>query len=736
MDDTFIPSEADVTEISEDVEQSVSEPLFPNLAEDEELVAKVKAFVGHYYDKHKSNREPLEDVWNVADWMFKCAQDDATQSVESGRTDRTSGSDDMKTTKAQKVGSSVFFREVQTLAAMFSQIINDSKTPLRLIPIYDTNTPDSSAAPIEESDTGNLLLRQTMEWDDMRRKLVELAVMLFKYGNIPVCIEWKKEYSEVLDWFTQADGITKTLQRKKVPTKNYPSLGWILPENFYFDPNIGDIQSQPCIMVKGPVGIGDILNQVEVGEYVNFDKINKSHLYRGDTIGTKDNKEANSGLDGTDDLTTGLFLQFDIHCMLPIDETKPKGKRWDDKKHVPKRFWITAICSEKPDDGVFVRIQRNRDPDDLYPVQVISWMPDDSDQLFKVSLAQLIRGNFSEATTSKLQAIDARTLNNNRPIKIRRGNVRMADGSENFKWDKDAVFICEQDINGDVGVEPPMQVQDNMNMLSYLDSDCDEIAGTGRVMRGEPMGGRTSSSEATNAYNAAARPHFMKFRYIFETLFGFYARILRYWQVYGDEQVLIRATGNGRPTTVNPRALRVNYSTHVICVDEYEKNILQQDKFAYAARTMIPLIPPQSMDVVGILIEAFQEVLDWDISKYRLNDNSKAEAAEAKYENGVFAQGAYIPINADDNDDVHLNCHKSERLKYDGLEEQFPWLPLMDRHIAEHEFAKKNKAGRAAMMQQAAGGMATPENPSGNQTVGEAAGNQIAAQLGAMAGGQ
>ena len=208
--------------------------------------------------------------------------------------------------------------------------------------------------------------------------------------------------------------------------------------------------------------------------------------------------------------------------------------------------------------------------------------------------------------------------------------------SRNFKWDKDAVFICEQDINGDVGVEPPMQVQDNMNMLSYLDSDCDEIAGTGRVMRGEPMGGRTSSSEATNAYNAAARPHFMKFRYIFETLFGFYARILRYWQVYGDEQVLIRATGNGRPTTVNPRALRVNYSTHVICVDEYEKNILQQDKFAYAARTMIPLIPPQSMDVVGILIEAFQEVLDWDISKYRLNDNSKAEAAEAKYENGVL----------------------------------------------------------------------------------------------------
>jgi len=619
---------------------------------------------------------------------------------------------------------------------MFSEIVRSVKVPLKLIPVVNTDVPYDEEKANEEANADNLLLKQTMEWDGMQAKLIELGVMLFKYGNIPVTIEWKRKVAEVLTWVTLPNG-EKILERVETSIANYPSMKWFLPTNLYLDTNIGDVQQQSCIMVKGPVGIGDVISEVKAGELINFDEINSSYLYTGDDTSTTTDKQSNAGLGSISDMDTGVFMRFDGYCMLPIDETRPEGSRWDTMKNIPQKYWVTLLTSNTPGAGLVMRIQRNRDPDDLYPIEIIPWMPDDTDQAFKVSLAQLQRGNYSEATTSKLQAIDARTLNNNRPIKIKRGNVKNADGTNTLKWDKDAVFECEEDIHKDIGVEPAVQVPDNIMTMNYLDADSDEIAGTGPVMRGEAMGGRTSSTEASNAYNSAARPHMMKFRYTFEKLFGFYSRIMRYWHVYGDEQVMVRASGKGKTVAVNPRSLTVNYDTEVICVDEFEKNSLQQDKFAYAARTMIPLFGPV-LDLRKMAVKVFDEIMDWDVKPMILADNSKEEAVEAKYENGVLMQGRYIPINADDNDDVHIEQHSGERVRYNGLEQdpRFAWVPLLDRHIEEHKLSKTNKAQRAAAVNQAQQqGSAPAEAPSGNQTVGQADGNAIAAQLGAQNGG-
>ena len=93
----------------------------------------------------------------------------------------------------------------------------------------------------------------------------------------------------------------------------------------------------------------------------------------------------------------------------------------------------------------------------------------------------------------------------------------------------------------------------------------------------------------------------------------------------------------------------------------------------------------------------------------------------ARNENSLMMQqGVQAQVRPGENSQIHLREHEGERLRYKGVEDQFPNIAMLDQHIAETRFALQN--------QPQSGGSAPAPNRS--QGAGEIMGNQIAGALG------
>lgn len=729
--DVFIPDEApDLSEFAGN-----PEAIDANLADDEDLAKQVNAHLYRYYEKYKTDRDELEEIWATADWMFKCGQDEARRESERTRADRQA--DDLTKTKAQKVGSTMFFKQVRAITALFVAYLTSKKDPYTFRSRYNPDVFGSDQQADDLARQHNLLMRWSRDQEKFVPRSIELLMQLVKYGNLPIYSRWVRRVREVRDRWPTPDGGT-VVERRTVISDNRPTVDAIPNENFYADQNIGDIQKQNCIIVRSLANITDILGASN--DYTNIDRLTASHVYQGRTEDdVRTDKEDNQGYaSNTSDINTGTFLQFDAHALLPIDETKPKGKRWDAVKHPPKRFWVTVI-KEFGQSGVCLRIQRNPDPDDEYPFEMLSLIPDDADKLYKVSLAEILRGNYTEATTAKAQSLDAKTLNNNRPMKAIRGEVHVDAGG--LAFGKDKIFWCDNEKSLTEFALTP--VIDNMPTLSYLEEDSNEAAGTGKTMMGQPMGGRTSSSESLNAYGAANRPHEMTVKYVFNKYLPFHARKgVRQWHIYADDDQIIKITDEGQVyRNISPATLFGDFDVEVTLVDDYDNNVLSQQNMAFVVQSVLPVFA-NVLNMRIIAKEIFDKLLHMDVTKAILPDRSEESSIRARAENQAMLSGQFIPPTLNEDFDAMLREHNGLRVQLRGMESDEvygPVIPLLERHIAETEYLKQTSGAP-----QQAGGVGgagegdaagqTPYATLGGETPGIAVGNQIAAREGAMAG--
>lgn len=721
LKDVFVPILKKI-KVKETVSPAVNQV---NLADDEKLVKEVVSTVDNFFTNHAAKRKEYEDLWIVADEMWKCGQTSATRGQERLRLDRQSDSDiyaDTNKTKAYKAGSTQFFKQVRSLAAQLIDVVNSKRDPFTYTSLRNPNVPDSGLQADGQATQHNLLMRWTRDADGFDNKTIDIAHQLLKYGNVPIYMYWKIKNAMVLNRWKKG----KKPFRKEVAVDYRPSLGVIPNENFYADPAIGDIQKQQCIVVKSQENMMDIRSLARQGEYKNAEKMGVEHEWGGgDTDDVSREKEANAGIDSeTDRTTTGLTMQYDAHLLLPIDESKPKGKRWDAEKNEPQKYWVTIVSSDQPDTGLCLRIERNRDPDDEYPFAMLNSIPDDTDKLYKLSLAQVLRGNFTEASLAKQQMFDANTLQNNRPLKKIRGEVYGTD--DMLRFQKDNVIEMEnKDSLTEFALAPN---QNNLPIVQYLDGDSDEAAGNNRAVRGDPMGGRTSSAEATNAFESASKPQMMVIKYILNQYLGFYARKgIRLWDIYAKADQVLQIADEEKYPIIRPAELFGDFNVKLTLVDEYSQNMVERQNTVFAVQNILPLF----IDVLDKR-ETFKiiadKVLNWNTDKIITPDRSDQERLEARREDRMMTEeGRLATVEPDDIDDVHLKQHRGTRVRYRGVEDEFPQAKLLDRHIAEHEAKQARGASQAGAVQ--------PIAPPENATSGQVAGNEIAAQAGALAGG-
>ena len=710
-----------------------------NLAEDAELVKEVLPYLNSYYLAHQTKRSGYEEIWELADEMFKAGQNETLRESERVRKDRQG--DTRTKTKAKKTGSTLFYRTTRTLAALYSDILHSQRDPYTFLPRANEDVQLSADDADELAQQHNMLMRYSRDQEGFSHKAIDFLTALTKYGNVPIYSSWKREKREVLDrWpVLNADGSVQldddgrpktTVKRKVAWIDNRPETNFIPPNLFYADPDIGDVQKQNALYVVSDANISAIRNN---SEYVNVTELDSSKLKKfQETDKLSQSRQINEGMDqSTNGINTGLFRQMECHALLPIDESKPAGKRWDAELHEPKRYWVT-LFGNTVTEAVCVRIERNPDPDDEYPFEMVSLIPDDTDKLYHVSLAQLLRADYTEAVIARQQAIDSKTLQNNRPLIAVRGEVHVKNG-EDLVFDKDAVFWTD---NKDSISQFPLSTPiDNQVVLASLEQDANDAAGTGPTVRGIPMGSRTSSTEASNATDAASLPHKMMAKYIFEQWLRFHARKgVRQWHIYADPKQILKITDEERVyREIRPTDLFGSFDVQIALVDEYDRDLLSQQNAAFVAQQLIPLFG-DVIDKRAAAKELFEKYAKLDASKFILPDDTSEQKLQAKRENQLFASGEYVAPSLDENHTVHLLEHRSLRMTLNGFEgdEQYAGLiDLLGRHIAQTEQLEKTVPQSPQVPNEG-----QLEAPSGNETAGEVAGNQIAGQLGAIAGAQ
>jgi hypothetical protein len=739
------PESQDIPDSAEDSGQapleSDDQPIRINFADDPELVKKAQAAVASQYLHNRSNRMPFDIIWRVASSMYSCGQNASLVESERQRHDRQAYADsngvvdetgrDTTLTKAYKKGSTLFFRQVRTLAAQILSVLQSKPDPYKYTPILGCDSFVSDKQAYDLADQHNILARWARKKDNFDVKVTDLIFKLIKYGNVPICVGWNRNQSMrtvrvPIYGAPDAESGEPKIVGYKFETKprvvnNEPSLGVIANENFWADSAVGEIQKQSCIVVDDYVPLSEIQqDEVANGFYLNTGKITMADQWGGqrDDYQVQEHQAVSDGLvTYPNRQDTGLFKKSDAYVMLPIDES---GK-WVENGPM-RKFWLTFV-GNSIDSATCVRFERNPDPDDEWPFEMLHCLPDDSGKLYHFGYAQALRGDYDEQTTTRQQLIDNRTLQNNKPLKVIQGECYNND----LRFRKDKVFQVEKENS--VTEFQVMDIQQNgLAHLAYFDEDANRAAGTDKPLMGEYAGARTSASEASIVSQNASNPHIMLAKYVLHTLLNFHARkSLALWQLYGDNDQILSLTNKNQQRKINPSELFGEYDVEIDLVDEFEQNALNVQTMTQAIQTLTPVFA-SVMDLNQVGQDIFGKIVKGiDVSKWFKPSGNKDAILLAQSENrGMIDSGMVLSPNAGEDHDTHLGEHSQERARWHGAEDQNPNIQILDRHIAMTKMLKEQESQLAGQMSQ------MPNAMTANQTVGQATGNAIAGQMGAM----
>ncbi len=706
-----------------------------NFADDESLVAKARAVAVARYEHNKSNRFAYEEIWRLADDMYKTGQNAAIRERERQRHDRqgteTAETRYLSLTKAYKKGSTLFFRQVRTLTAQIVSVLQSKPDPYKYTPIYGCDTFASEDQANDQAEQHNLLARWARKKDKFDRKAIDLIFLLMKYGNYPICVGWNSHkavrtirtpiYGPKTDPNEDPVIVGWEFKRDIKTVENQPSLGIVPIENFWADPAVGDIQKQSCICVDDYVPLSTIQqNEIANGFYLNTGKLTMADQWGGsrDDSQIEEQRATSAGLVAETVRTdTGLFKVTDVYLTLPVTDDGV----WDDK--APQQKWWLTFVGNSIDDAVCVRFERNPDPDDEWPFEMLHALPDDSGKLYHFGYAQALRGDFDEQCTTRQQLIDNRTLQNNKPLKCIQGEVF----STNLRFGKDKVYWVEKDNSVTEFNVTDIQ-QNGLLHLKYFDDDANRAAGTDKPLMGEYAGARTSATESSIVSQNSANPHIMLAKYVLHTFLEFHARKnLGLWHLYGDNDMVLSLTEKNIQRKINPGELFGEFDVEINLVDEFEQNALNIQTMTQALQTLVPLFAPV-MDLPKVGSDAFGKIVKGiDVSQWFKPNGNKDAIQLADHENrAMLDAGTVVAPQLGEAHDVHLSRHEAERMKWKGAEDSNQNVAILIRHIEQTKYLKTVEGAMASQASQ------MPNAMTGNQTPGEASGNAMAGALGAM----
>lgn len=695
-----------------------------DIALNEDTATKARAAAKAYHEKFSTQRKEWEDIWELADYFVKCAQNRTLN-----KTEMTKGFNPAWGTDAERAqtGSTIFFRQHRQLAAQIASVALSRDLPWKYSPVINEGVFMSGEDADEQAHQWNSLAKWTLKMDGFKLKIINFAHQIQKYGNIPVLFYQRRkiqnrtithpEYTPVQSPEGDVEMVMTGTRDEQVDVlvENFPSMKVLPIDGLFADVLIGNLQDQECVLMPSLKSRHKMLEEVlsENWDPEQYALIDDTLKWDGSTNTSLKAAKAENQAFSKPSVATDQWLVWDIFMQCPIE-----GTDWNETDTPSQLYWITVVGNDIG-KGVIVRFDRNEDPDDEIPVYMIHALPDDEDLLYHMAPAQVIRSNYSVECTLKNQMIDSNSRLNNPPLKEIEGEVRGTDRA----YGPSTRFVCDKsDSISEFDVKDLSQ--SNIQFLEYIQTDTKASLSTEGNAIGEAYGGRTSALEAGNAYRNSMQPHMITVSYQLIQLFEVYAKKMQsYWEKYAYPGQIVAISDQEQFDPIYPAGLYGHFDVQVDIIDEYEDDVVQNQRI-FDAMQLIGSNPEfsKNVDMNELLTEWFvrNKISPAKIVKRPFDYDAREVATK---ENAAMIQvGAPATVKPGENLTIHLAEHEGERLRFKGVEDQYPNVVLLDQHIEETKFA----------LRQGPKSQGTPPAPSGNQGAGEIGGNAVAGALGAQ----
>ena len=700
---------------------------------DENELGDILQEAENYFTTFKGDREDIDDEMQLADYMYSAAQNRALMSVE-----KTRGANLEKDERAS-VGSTIFHRQVNMLAAQLVNVINSQTDLVKYQTISNEIDPASAQDGKEVAAQMQVLQRYTRKRDHFDYKIPEFAVNMFKKSTAFIMMTWcdrEKEISRsypVARSTANSDGtvtidITDRKSKQKI-NLGYPSMKILDPSQVYADRWISSMNQQNCVIVTEIKNRAEVAMMVNTGEFDRdqYLKLDDTYYWNMSDETEVENEEALNRQKDRSVTTTKMYRLYHIFMLLQINDAGEMDEEVD-----PELYYIRVIGNDIKNGMVMsIAPMREYDPDGEIPIVAVNANPDKFGELYHTSTASVIRSAYSTDCTLLNLAIDNMAAVNDPPLVIIDGAHRVSD----FTFKKGQRFHVD-DPNA-ITQMPLRDVTQNTSILrEQVRREAMQALATDAPMMGEFAGARTSASEFIGVNQNTKQPHLVQINYILQQFLPWWGRkIMSYWMYHGNPKQVLQITDMQKQYQVQAEFSNVEFDVEVNIVQEYEDNLVRQQQLGNIMQIIgsSPFFQQSEFHSVNPaqLLKKFLNTMRWDAND--IIDQPMgfdAESNARRMVEQILLTGDYQQPDPRMNIAMHLKVARGEEIRWRGLEDsgdpRAANLPLLQQYIQELVLLQQQGAQGAQQL---------PSGPQ-NQTQGEVAGNQAAAALGQLLGGQ
>jgi hypothetical protein len=549
-------------------------------------------------------RAPYEPMWDTILDMYRIRMNKCELSVDesspTARQQKIAANDEASTGSKVRVADSVVFDAVERCTCIHHFVSWKEGSPIQYnVPnYYDTRNQDNFYHPLKDKiKTANALLSWNIDNEDVLRKHEVSCREFYKYGVAFALSEFQFVYR-----LTQK--MTKMGYPKQVPeiVKLGTSFDPISIRRLFLNYRLSvfDMDYQPCpfwfaetprfatLQNKydknlNPFGFSNLDELAGTGQSISW-------LYTDPEM--KSLREAIQGLislpkysePNANSVPNLLKPEYSVDAiwtyypMLPLDPSTLEWRfRQDGKTPVPFSRWIIQMYGQNlAGKQILLRCQRNFYPRDSIPLYGTSHMPDLDSGVYSPSLGYLLWNHYKEIVTCKNQYIANKDWVNNPPSTVLTGSPA---ANQDLTAPGAKIFVNgQQDI---MWRTPYDATASTVGMITMLREQAKTSTKSDDAILGKALGGRTSATEANNAFQAsmsAITTPINLFNY--DIMGGFATRVWDYTGSWFPPKLLEKITGQmGYPLTPEDMWLRISLKWDV--GSTYVESIVRQQNIRY-----------------------------------------------------------------------------------------------------------------------------------------------------------
>lgn len=404
-----------------------------------------------------------------------------------------------------------------------------------------------------------------------------------------------------------------------------------------------------------------------------------------------------------------------LYPMLPLDPNTGDWLVRKDNSPVPMvRYIVQTYGSNLATNQAMLRLQRNFYPRDGLPIYGSSHMPDMDSGMYTPSLGELLFNHYKEIVTCTNQFIANKDWINDPP-----SWVQIASPSSDEDLTRKGAKLK---VNGpnDFGWRQPYDATTStVAMRNLLREEAQTTSKAVDAILGKAMGGRTSATEASNAYQASMSGITTDINLFNAGISGGYAqRVWDYAGLWFDPDLLRAVTGQfGFVLSPEDMWLSIGIKTNV--GSEYIASIVRQQNLRYVAESTVG---DPNANRTNILLELFRELKLGNPKKLVNDGGFEREVLRATMQAQRTYLGEPVAVAPDQNHQI------ASKVKVSFIEDEDSWfnkthpeaIPILIQQIQLHDqFAilqMQMQMQQQAMMGAGTGGPVDPSMITGGST--------------------